>query len=102
MNILDVISTTSVKLAAVLTVIASAGGVVESRYAKATDFERLIDVRKFERIEYYEDEITKSEDAINRLRVIQDLSDSQKLHINQLNDRKAAYLRKIQRINKSK
>ena len=102
MQLIDVLSTTAVKLIAIATVIGGTLGALDSRHAKDSDFQGLIDRRKEVRIEYYEEEIKKVEDSIHRLKVIGTLSDSQKLHINQLDDRKSAYLRKIERINKRK
>ena len=102
MQLIDLLGATAVKIIAIATLVGGTVGVMDNRHAKASDYSNLVNERKIERIEYYEDEINKAEDTINRIKVLGELNDYQKLHINQLTDRKAQYLRKIERINQSK
>ena len=102
MQLIDLLGATSVKLIAIATVITATLGTLDTRHAKASDFQRLLDSGRIERIDNLEDDITKTEDSINRLKVSGALSDSQKLYLNQLSDRKAKYLRKLKRLNGGK
>lgn len=95
MTILDLLGGLAVKVMAVVAVLAGTVGFLDTRHAKASDYAQLVSVRYVERVERFEDKIEETEDAINRLKIMTTPSDSEKLHLNQLSDRKAKYLRKL-------
>ncbi len=101
MHLIDMMSATAVKLIAIAALFSGSIGFLDYRHAKASDFKSLMSTRVMERVERYEEKVEETEDAINRIKVQHNLDDSQLLHLNQLNDRKAKYLRKIERVKTS-
>jgi len=95
MTILDLLSGFAVKITAILVLLGGTVGFLDTRHAKASDFAQLVSVRYVERVERFEEKIQETEDAINRIKIRSELTDSEKLHLNQLSDRKAKYLRKL-------
>jgi len=84
------------KAAAILSILILLGTVVgflDIRHAKAADVEILMSMMKSSEGQRYEQKIEEIEDTIGRLQAKSELSNWEKLHLTQLKNRKARYLR---------
>ena len=102
MQLIDALSSTAVKLIAIASVFGGTLGVLDARHAKASDFKAYILSQELKYTDQIEEDVKDVEDAISRLKVSGSLGDGQQLYLNQLIDKKARYLRKLKRLNKSK
>jgi hypothetical protein len=88
------------RAASIISILAVLGitvGFLDARHEKAGASARIMDYLKAQQIESYEAEISKAEAALQRLQVDGGDTERDKLYKTQLKDRKAEYIRKLER-----
>lgn len=96
-NSLDGMGKKATNAIAILTLVGMIVGFLDIRHAKSEDFKKVADQLVLDRMERYEEKVEETENAIARLQAKHKLDEWEKLHLQQLRDRKARYLRKVNR-----
>ena len=84
-------------LLSILAILGITVGVLDDRHEKAGEIAKVMTYLKAKAIEDYEAEISKAEAALQRLQVDGGDTERDQLYKIQLQDRKAEYIRKLER-----